>query len=142
MEIIRNFFLILLASILLAANEPSAKLKLEITNVKAVKGKLWIALTQTPGKLVDKKPAYYKVLDVSVVGKLQTDFDLPVGRYAVAVYHDLNSNGKLDKNILGIPKEPYGFSNDFRPMFSPPDFEDCAITLPITGTTVIIKLTN
>lgn len=138
----RNLLLILFASISLAATEPSAKLKLEITNVKAAKGKIWIAITQTPGKIVDKKPEYYQVLDVAAVGKLQTDFDLPVGRYAVAVYHDLNSNGKLDKNVLGIPKEPYGFSKDFRPKFSPPDFEDCAITLPASGTTVGIKLTN
>lgn len=138
----RKLLLLLSIGILLAAKEPSAKLKLEITNVKAAKGKIWIALTQTPGKMVDRKPEYYQVLDVTAVGKSQTVFDLPTGRYAIAVYHDLNSNGKLDKNLLGIPKEPYGFSNDFRPMFSPPDFEDCAITVPISGASVTIKLTN
>jgi uncharacterized protein (DUF2141 family) len=106
----RNLILTLLSSVLMGATAPSARLQLEITNVKTAKGKLWIAITQTPGKMVDKKPEYYQIISVEGTGKLATQFDLPVGRYAVAVYHDLNDNGKLDKNVLGIPKEPYGFS--------------------------------
>ncbi len=38
--------------------------------------------------------------------------DIPPGRYALAVIHDENMNGKLDANWLGVPKEGYGFSND------------------------------
>lgn len=48
--------------------------------------------------------------------------DLPPGKYAVAAYVDNNKNGKQDTNFLGIPKEIYGFSNDARGMFGPPDF--------------------
>ncbi|MDR0536593.1 MAG: DUF2141 domain-containing protein [Tannerellaceae bacterium] len=47
--------------------------------------------------------------------------DLPQGQYAVSVYQDSNGNGQLDKNILGIPKEKYGFSNNS----DRPDFEKC-----------------
>ncbi len=36
------------------------------------------------------------------------------GEYAVAVIQDLNENEKLDKNFLGIPKEPYGFSGKWK----------------------------
>lgn len=45
-------------------------------------------------------------------GKAQGCFVLPVGWYAVSVVHDENSNSVLDANFLGIPKEPYGFSNN------------------------------
>ncbi|GHV31846.1 hypothetical protein AGMMS4952_21220 [Spirochaetia bacterium] len=38
--------------------------------------------------------------------------DLPKGAYAVSLYQDTNGNEKLDKNVLGIPKEKYGFSNN------------------------------
>lgn len=48
--------------------------------------------------------------------------DLPPGKYAVAVYVDNNKNGKQDKNFLGVPTEIYGFSNDARGKFGPPDF--------------------
>lgn len=50
-------------------------------------------------------------------------------KYAIAVYHDVNSNSKLDKNFFGIPKEGYGFSNNARGTFGPPSFDDAAILL-------------
>ncbi|NMM28154.1 MAG: DUF2141 domain-containing protein [Glaciimonas sp.] len=55
--------------------------------------------------------------------------DLPPGKYAVAAYVDNNKNGKLDKNFLGVPKEIYGFSNDARGIFGPPDFAEAAFEI-------------
>jgi uncharacterized protein (DUF2141 family) len=46
------------------------------------------------------------------------------GRYAVAVFHDENGNGRLDTGFLGIPSEPTGASNDARGSMGPPKFED------------------
>jgi len=54
---------------------------------------------------------------------------LPAGEYVIAVYHDENENGKLDKNLVGIPKEAYGFSNDARGIFAPPTFSDAKVVL-------------
>ncbi|MDB5281536.1 MAG: hypothetical protein JWO06_611 [Bacteroidota bacterium] len=51
--------------------------------------------------------------------------DLPYGEYAMAIYQDVNENGKIDKNWVGIPTEPYGFSNNVIPHFKAPSFEDC-----------------
>ena len=56
-------------------------------------------------------------------------FSLQKGEYAVSVYHDVNGNGVFDKNWLGIPKEPYGFSRNARKKFGPPEFEDSRIFL-------------
>jgi uncharacterized protein (DUF2141 family) len=50
-------------------------------------------------------------------------------KYAVAVYHDVNDNKKLDKNFWGIPKEGYGFTNNARGTFGSPSFDDAAILL-------------
>ncbi|MEZ5715546.1 MAG: DUF2141 domain-containing protein [Paracoccaceae bacterium] len=36
------------------------------------------------------------------------------GTYGIAVFQDLNGNGKLDTNLLGLPREPYGFSRNPR----------------------------
>ncbi len=49
---------------------------------------------------------------------------LSKGTYAVSVYHDLNNNGKLDRNLLGIPKEPFAFSNMKSMGMGPPKFKD------------------
>lgn len=48
--------------------------------------------------------------------------NLPPGTYAVAVFHDENGNGEFDQGLFGIPLERYGFSNDARGFFGPPDF--------------------
>lgn len=45
--------------------------------------------------------------------------NLPAGEYALLVYHDENDNKQLDVNFMGIPREPVGFSNAYRPRGSP-----------------------
>lgn len=52
--------------------------------------------------------------------------DVPAGKYAVAAYADSNRNGKQDKNFFGKPTELYGFSNNARGTFGPPDFSEAA----------------
>jgi len=49
--------------------------------------------------------------------------NLPADDYAIAVYHDENSNKKLDSNFLHIPKEGYGFSSNAVARFGPPKFD-------------------
>ena len=46
------------------------------------------------------------------------------GKYAIRFIHDENSNGEMDTNWLGLPKEGYGFSNDAYGFFGPKDFEE------------------
>ncbi len=46
------------------------------------------------------------------------------GTYAVSVYHDLNSNGKLDSNLFGVPKEPWGTTAKVRPSMRAPRFTE------------------
>jgi uncharacterized protein (DUF2141 family) len=72
-------------------------------------------------------------------GSLTVRFeDLPPGQYAAVAFQDANGNGKLDKNFLGIPKEPYGFSNGARGSAGPPKFAAAAVTLNPNGTTAIV----
>jgi uncharacterized protein (DUF2141 family) len=55
--------------------------------------------------------------------------NLEPGRYAAVAFHDENGNGKLDKNVLGVPAEPYGFSNNVQGFLGPPTFGDAAMVL-------------
>ena len=55
--------------------------------------------------------------------------NLPKDTYALAIYHDENKNGKLDKNLFGAPTEAYGFSNNARETFSAPSFEAAKVVL-------------
>ncbi|MFM7566373.1 MAG: DUF2141 domain-containing protein [Flavobacteriales bacterium] len=53
---------------------------------------------------------------------------LPARKYAVATYHDVNKNGKLDLNFFGAPAESYGFSNNVRAIFSAPTFGEASVS--------------
>jgi uncharacterized protein (DUF2141 family) len=55
--------------------------------------------------------------------------DLPHGTYAVRLYHDEDDDGELDTNLVGVPQEAFGFSNDARGRMGPPDFQRAAFVL-------------
>lgn len=66
--------------------------------------------------------------------------DIPAGDIAVLVYVDENGNGLIDKNFIGIPREPLGISNDYRPK-GPPVFERAKFTAADgESTSIDIKL--
>jgi uncharacterized protein (DUF2141 family) len=54
---------------------------------------------------------------------------LPPGEYALSVFHDLEGDGRLARNFIGLPKEPAGLSNNVRPRFGPPRFDKAKFTL-------------
>ncbi len=66
--------------------------------------------------------------------------NLAPGRYAVITFHDENGNGKLDKNVWGVPTEPYGFSNNAQGFLGPPSFEDAAIMVEAKSQAIEIDL--
>ena len=59
--------------------------------------------------------------------------DLPFGEYAIKLYHDENENGKMDRNMMGIPKEDYAFSNNATGSFGPADYEDAKFEFVKSG---------
>lgn len=66
--------------------------------------------------------------------------NVPKGTWAVLAYQDENQNDKLDRNLIGIPSENYGFSRDARGRFGPPDYEAAAIEVGDELTIAKIKL--
>ncbi|MEN0065175.1 MAG: DUF2141 domain-containing protein [Myxococcota bacterium] len=76
----------------------------------------------------------------AVDGKVTCRFPkLTEGKIGVAVRHDRNENGKLDSNLVGFPKEPFGFSRN-APLrtFGPPKFED--VLVDVTASPITIRL--
>ena len=72
-------------------------------------------------------------------GKATCTFpDVPTGTYAVSFIHDVDSDGALNTNWLGLPREPWGVSNDAPMRYGPPAFEEAAFTHP--GATVVASV--
>ena len=66
---------------------------------------------------------------------------LPPGDYGVAAIHDENRNAKLDRNIIGIPKEGFGFANNPHVGLSAPAFNLAVVHVqcPATETTIHLQ---
>jgi uncharacterized protein (DUF2141 family) len=122
-----------------AAMHSETTLTVEISNIKSGKGTIRMGVYRK-GTKPTSRPDYPYVLPLTGRTVERVTFRLPAGRYAFAAYHDANNNHDLDKNIFGYPKEPFGFSNNFRPVFSAPDFEDCAFEVHEGGTSIKVKL--
>ncbi len=67
--------------------------------------------------------------------------NLPPGDYALAAIHDENSNARLDRNFIGIPKEGFGFANNPHVGLSAPAFQAAVIHVacPVTETAIHIQ---
>lgn len=116
--------LIIFSSTTLKINAQTANLTINITSISEPSGVIQVGLYNTSSAFpkVDKELIALRIdADSSTV--TYTFADLPYGDYAIAFYHDVNSDGKCNRNWIGIPTEDYGFSNDVRVRFSAPSFE-------------------
>ena len=94
-------------------------LTVEILNLESNKGAVIVDLMDKNEESV--RDTTCQILDqrCTIVFK-----DLKNGPYAIRYFHDENENDELDTNILGIPKEGFGFSNDAMGRFGPKDFSE------------------
>ena len=68
------------------------------------------------------------------------EWKLPPGNYGVAAIHDENSNHRLDRNFLGIPKEGFGFANNPHVLLSAPPFQAAVVHVACPVTEITIHL--
>jgi uncharacterized protein (DUF2141 family) len=99
-------------------------IQVEITGLRNEKGQVLCSLFSSeadfPGKI---EHAVARVKSSISRGHASCEFpQVATGTYAVSVFHDENSNGRLDSNFLGIPREGIGASNNARGHMGPPKF--------------------
>lgn len=115
-------------------------LKITVTNVKTQKGSVEIGIFNNEKSFLLKGKEYRTgskvVTNDTIVFVLK---DLTEDDYAISLYQDINSDKKCNLNFIGIPVEPYGFSNNFKPKFSKPTFNDCKIEIN-NNKSIMIKL--
>jgi uncharacterized protein (DUF2141 family) len=121
---------------------PGVKLQIQFTQVTVAKGSIMLGIYDRESAFMDPKQArLLKILPVTQTGSLELELSgLPEGSCAISAYHDVNGNGQLDKNLLGIPTEPYVFSNQARPKFRAPRWEEAKMELGKNGSRVVLKL--
>ncbi|MGC9197356.1 MAG: DUF2141 domain-containing protein [Acidobacteriaceae bacterium] len=141
----KAFFALLAVTILLwmpssaAAQSTTCALTIHVDGFRNLKGDLGITLFTSPDGWPENNNKAYFHHGFPITGTATSvTLQVPAGRYSIAVLHDENSNHKLDRNFLGIPKEGFGFANNPRAFLSPPHFSTAAVqvTCPSTETTI------
>ncbi len=122
---------LLIPVLLYSQEQTTGKLEVRITGFRNSNGKVSVNLFNKADGFPDDPLKSFgwktvKVLPDTVVIAFE---DLPYGSYAVSVLHDENSNGKMEKNFLGIPREGFAFSNNYTPRIKSPSFNDAMIEL-------------
>lgn len=106
------FIIFLAASGASAGQRPEGALIVDVEGFASSEGMAGIALFNKPEDYEAKQPVYRWAW--SVIMELKAGWviqRLPYGEYAITVYHDRNSNHRMDM-VLGIPQEAYGYSNN------------------------------
>ena len=119
--------------------EHTAMFTLEINGLSNIEGEIRIVMFNSQ-ESYKVNPFVSEVLDVDSTSIFWRIEELMYGDYAIAVYHDKNMNGKLDTNLLGIPKERYGFSNNARGRFGPATWDESHFTFDVQNNTYVITI--
>jgi len=122
-----NLLLLLFASNFLHAQ---STLTINISGLKNTKGSIVLELCDSNEEVVAGV-----VQEIKSPKCILTVKNLPDGKYSFRYFHDENRNSELDTRYFVIPKEGFGFSNNAKGKFGPPDYEDTVFK--ITGDTSV-----
>jgi uncharacterized protein (DUF2141 family) len=136
------FFLILLLASANDKNTNTGTLEVQIKALESNQGSVMIAVYNNDKEYMKIEKSYLKkkISILNQESKLSIT-NLPFGKYAIVCFHDKNNNNKLDKNTFGIPKEGYGFSNDAKGSFGPPNFEKSSFNINKATYKITINMT-
>ena len=142
LKIRTRFFVYLFLFSLLTSFSPAfnQQLKVTITRLHSNQGVVLISLFKDgngypddASKAVGKEKGYIVEKSATIIFK-----NVAPGNYAIAILHDENNNQKMDKTILGIPKEGYGFSNNVSGAFGPPSYKKASFIHKASAPTEIL----
>ena len=110
-------------------------LEMEINNLQSNNGPLYIRILDENENpvIVGTSPV------INYSARISFDSISP-GKYAIQFFHDENENQKMDFNLIGIPKEKFGSSNNVKPVLGPPKFEKMLINLNQNKKIIIIPV--
>ncbi|MBV9932241.1 MAG: DUF2141 domain-containing protein [Alphaproteobacteria bacterium] len=120
------------------------RLYVRVENVLSSSGLMAVTLYgNNPSKFLAKRGSLYVGRSAAHQGVTETCIFVPrPGIYAVAVYHDLDGNRKLNRNLIGFPTEPVGFSNNPNTFLGIPSYNAVRFAVRQSGQRITVRLRN
>ena len=126
-----------------AQSEPAgAPVRVEVTGLRSAKGVVRACMTSHADRFPQCRgdaDAYSSVVPASGAAVIEFAAVRP-GRYAIALLHDENGNGKADRALGMMPKEGFGFSRDAPVRLGPPSFGQAAFQIEAAGGRQTIRM--
>lgn len=150
--ILFSSFLVMSASIAMGANEKTTTtpqtLKVIVEGLSSGKGQVGLTLFNKENAsdypIRPQKALLETYLPLNGQTRLEINLErIPEGNYAAFVYHDENSDHKINTNLIKIPTEGYAASKGAINRFGPPKYDDAQFNVKYgepQGSTVIIKM--
>lgn len=120
----------------------NGNLNVEVDGLKNTKGQVCLSIFSSNKGFPDngKRAIQSRCVKLAQTPQKVTFQNLKAGNYAVAVVHDANSDGTLNRNVIGIPTEGFGFSNNPMIRTGPPKFGESSVLVAGSSTNIQIQL--
>jgi uncharacterized protein (DUF2141 family) len=128
---------IALPLVLAAGLAQAATVTVQVSGIESSQGRVYVGLCPTA---LQESACTKGENRAARPGAMTFTFrDVPAGPLAIAVYQDVNGDGQLNRSGIGLPSEPYGFSNDVG-RIGPPTFSGARVQVSEPGVTIPVRL--
>jgi uncharacterized protein (DUF2141 family) len=127
------FFLIFFA--FFNSKNIATEIPVKITGIKSGEGQILVSVFEDSKFFLEDKGMVWKEKFVLKKNQNELIIRIPISKtekMGIAVFQDVNSNGKLDKHFLGYPIEPYGFSGKVSSKLRSPKWEEVSFDVKST----------
>jgi uncharacterized protein (DUF2141 family) len=121
-----------------AAGVQAAQVEVHVTGVTDTRGHVRVELCTRKTFLTESCP--YGGASPAMVGETLVEVEAPPGEYAVQAFHDETDTGRVHQNLLGIPHERIGFSNDAPLGLRGPSFDAAAVFIGEEARRITLRL--
>jgi uncharacterized protein (DUF2141 family) len=124
------------------ASQPAgAKVMITVKDLRNHKGQLIFGIFKSAdGFPIDSQKAVNWQVKPANADSVEFVATLPPGKYGASVLHDENSNGKMDKSLIGVPQEGYGVTNNPKPAVRAATYQESQFDLPPEGKSLTISI--
>jgi len=116
---------ILFSSNHIKAQVQTCNIEIEVLGLKSTQGQFMISINRGPEGWPEENFIEQRFISEFTAPNFTIIFEnMPYGNYAVGVLHDKDGSGEMTSNFIGIPKEAFGFTRDYKVVFRAPKYHE------------------
>ena len=113
----------LAAAVASAGGAGAAELRVSIEDIRSEEGTVLVQIVRGERGFEGEEPAVAQISMRPTGNAIRFGLDLPAGTYGIQAFHDVNDNAELETTLVGMPSEPWAFSNNAVGTFGPPRWD-------------------